>query len=395
MHNSPRYAEANCWFLPAMPSKRQGAQPWLLSCFQAGMTITFKPALQLHFNTLLAATSSQAQVASGSSQHYLLAASAPSSSSNSSSSGIAGLQRKHSSQLAIWDGQHLLLCELHQGTDPSQRRIDQLLNARALMMYGSRGSSKQLEGKQQQQCQDAEQQRRALTRLQPVLLGNAEDACGDSSCAALIQSKSHPLAHSKQRLSVPFQSSKLKMRAHMNLRCLQSTKRFAVCHVAAGPPAHNSKDSSKQTADSLQGVAVAINPLADAHTQQAHPRLCASGTPDSEQQPQLGSQTEQEAAPAVQDSFWQQLALGDEAFLSGRWQESEAAYKEALPVSAGHLVSVSSSMLWHQFSTSCSKISAAITKRCATFTSAAQQRIHMVQNLFEPTPHDLRLCLRW
>jgi hypothetical protein len=157
------------------------------------MTITFKPDLQLDFNTLLAATSSQAQVASGASQHYLMAASALSSSSNSSS---AGLKRKHSSQLAIWDGQHLLLCELHQGTDPSQRRIDQSLNLRALMMYGSRGSSKQLEGKQQQQCQDAEQQRRALTCLQPLLLGNAEDACGDSSCAALIQSKSHPPAHS-------------------------------------------------------------------------------------------------------------------------------------------------------------------------------------------------------
>jgi hypothetical protein len=50
----------------------------------------------------------------------------------------------------------------------------------------------------------------------------------------------------------------------------------------------------------------------------------------------------QEAAPAVlEDSFWQQLALGDDAFLSGRWQESEAAYTEALPLSAGHLVSVS------------------------------------------------------
>jgi hypothetical protein len=152
------------------------------------MTITFKPALQLHFNTLLAATSSQAQIASGASQHYLLASSAPSSSSSSS----VGLKGKRSSQLAVWDGQHLLLCELHQGTDPSQRRIDQSLSARALMMYGSRGSSKQLEGKQQQQCQEAEQQRRALTSLQPVLVGDAAAAKTDSSCTALIQGEAHP-----------------------------------------------------------------------------------------------------------------------------------------------------------------------------------------------------------
>jgi hypothetical protein len=125
--------------------------------------------------------------------------------------------------------------------------------------------------------------------------------------------------------------------------------------VAAGPPAHNSKNGSKAAADILQGAAVAINPLAHGHTQQEQLQLCASGASDIEQQPQLGSQVDQEAAPAVlQDGFWQQLALGDKAFLSGRWQESEAAYREALPLSAGHLVSVSSRMLPHRCSTSCS-----------------------------------------
>lgn len=154
---------------------------------QAGMTITFKPSLQLHFNTLLAATSSQAHVVSASSQHFLLAA--PTKACGSSSSSV-GTKLKHSSQLAIWDGQHLLLCELHQGTDPSQRRIDQSLNARALLMYSSRGSSsKQVEGqKQQQQLQQAEQQRRALTSLQPEPIGVAAEVAGDeSSCSALIE----------------------------------------------------------------------------------------------------------------------------------------------------------------------------------------------------------------
>jgi hypothetical protein len=149
------------------------------------MTITFKPTLQLHFNTLLAATSSQAQVVSGASKHYLLAAPAIASSSNSSGSNGGssdGPKLKHSSQLAIWDGQHLLLCELHQGTDPSQRRIDQSLNARALLMYSSRSSSKQLE-EQKQQLQQAEQQLRALTSLQPEPWG----APAESSCAALIK----------------------------------------------------------------------------------------------------------------------------------------------------------------------------------------------------------------
>jgi hypothetical protein len=149
------------------------------------MTITFKPALQLHVNTLLAATSSQAHVAHGSSQHYLLAASAAARSGGSSSSSP---RLKHSSsQLAVWDGQHLLLCELHQGTDPSQRRIDQSLNARALLMYSSRSSSKRMEGHKQQQLQEAEQQRRALTVLQPELWGGpAEAACSGTSCAPLI-----------------------------------------------------------------------------------------------------------------------------------------------------------------------------------------------------------------
>jgi hypothetical protein len=93
-------------------------------------------------------------------------------------------------------------------------------------------------------------------------------------------------------------------------------------------------------------VPIAVNPLLLCDIQHAQQEGCSNGRAVSaEQQPQLDSQTQQEgvATAAMEDSFWRQLAAGDEAFLAGRWQESEAAYTEALPLAAGHLVSVSSS----------------------------------------------------
>lgn len=121
--------------------------------------------------------------------------------------------------------------------------------------------------------------------------------------------------------------------------------------MTAGPPPSSSggssTHSSKHADDILQGVAMAVNPLLHCHTEQAQQQLCPAGSAGGvEQQAQLSSQLQQEgsAATAMEDSFWQQLAAGDEAFLAGKFQESEAAYSEALPLAAGHLVSVSCSV---------------------------------------------------
>ncbi|KAF6266529.1 hypothetical protein COO60DRAFT_1632637 [Scenedesmus sp. NREL 46B-D3] len=112
---------------------------------------------------------------------------------------------------------------------------------------------------------------------------------------------------------------------------------------ATGPPPNSSKNSSNQAASVLQDVAVAVNPLLHAQKAQAKQQLCALGAGfGGEEQALLDSQPEQraDAAAAMEGSFWQQLAAGDESFLAGRWQETEAAYTNALPLATGHLVSV-------------------------------------------------------
>lgn len=94
-------------------------------------------------------------------------------------------------------------------------------------------------------------------------------------------------------------------------------------------------------------MAVAVNPLLHAQKAQAKQQLCALGAGfGGEEQALLDSQPEQraDAAAAMEGSFWQQLAAGDESFLAGRWQETEAAYTNALPLATGHLVSVSNAV---------------------------------------------------
>jgi hypothetical protein len=120
--------------------------------------------------------------------------------------------------------------------------------------------------------------------------------------------------------------------------------------LPAGPSLQDSKHSNKPASGDLRDVPVAVNPLLTCHTQQ---ELCATAgvAIDDEQQVQLGSELLQEGAAAtaaaagMEGSFWQQLTAGDAAFLAGRWQDCEAAYTEALPLAAGHLVSVSSCIL--------------------------------------------------
>lgn len=55
-----------------------------------------------------------------------------------------------------------------------------------------------------------------------------------------------------------------------------------------------------------------------------------------------GSAMEAEQAPAADHSqLWQLLQAGDQAFIAGQWPGAAAAYQQAWPLSAGHLMAVS------------------------------------------------------
>ena len=88
------------------------------------MTITFKPSLQLHHSTLMAAISSQSPAKCSLDQSFLLCSISPAATDSPW-------------QLAIWDGGSILVSDLHKGVDPSQRAIDMSINARAHLLYGN------------------------------------------------------------------------------------------------------------------------------------------------------------------------------------------------------------------------------------------------------------------
>lgn len=137
------------------------------------MTITFKPVIQLQFSMLLAATSSSQTTAAALTPHFLLA------SVPGSQQALAGSKlRGNSHQLAIWNGRQLLLCTLYPGVDPSQRRIDQTVNSRTLLLYGTSTAAK-LTAQQQQQLAESEDKGRRLGVRQP-------EVAADSASALLI-----------------------------------------------------------------------------------------------------------------------------------------------------------------------------------------------------------------
>lgn len=131
------------------------------------MTITFKPKVQLDFSTLLAA-GSRSKHAPVAMEHqlFLLAPvlQATSESSMGSTSALLGMPSQQ--QLMVFDGRHLLLCSLYPGIDPSQRRIYQSLNARALLLYG-RGSSFSTNSNQTQEATETDDNGRLLLTKQP------------------------------------------------------------------------------------------------------------------------------------------------------------------------------------------------------------------------------------
>eukprot|EP00775_Hariotina_reticulata_P007920 gene7920-8116_t len=118
-----------------------GAMERLQLMDSAGMTITFKPTVQLDFSTLLAASRHSKHAPVAKEHHLFLLApvwESPADSSAGSTRPLLAVPRQQ--QLLVFDGQCLLLCSLYPGIDPSQRRINQSLNARALLLYGT-GSS--------------------------------------------------------------------------------------------------------------------------------------------------------------------------------------------------------------------------------------------------------------
>lgn len=94
----------------------------------------------------------------------------------------------------------------------------------------------------------------------------------------------------------------------------------------------------------LEHDGVVVNPLLQSSDVAVEGKLIADDIALQQQQQQPPAINRDSAVGVVasdDDSFWQQLAAGDEGFLAGSWQDSEDAYKEALPLAAGHLVSVS------------------------------------------------------
>jgi hypothetical protein len=66
------------------------------------------------------------------------------------------------------------------------------------------------------------------------------------------------------------------------------------------------------------------------------------GVYSGEQATCTSSAVEDEQAPAADHSqLWQLLQAGDQAFIAGQWSSAAAAYQQAWPLSAGHLMAVS------------------------------------------------------
>jgi hypothetical protein len=278
------------------------------------LTITLKAVSHLQVGTLAAAASPgpRARPLAVAHQRFALAALPPAATAPAprppraaagAAGGAAGAREEGgcSGRLVIWDGRDAVICNCHDGVDPSHHAVDMTLTPRARKLY--------------------------------------MDAWGDAA-AAEAAGGGRPLEPSAS------DASQLGADGAVIVRLPFAAREGAAARPAGGGAAAGSEAAlgcavdravggvrqaaSAASGDRLQGldIPVVFNPATS-----GEPVPAPSGRGSA------GAGAVGAAGPALA-GVWRRLSGGDAAFLRGEWEACEAAYRALLPFSYGHLVSV-------------------------------------------------------